>query len=110
MAPTSLLLVLRRDMHALYCLFMAVSSNHYKNMDRDGNRSNKHEEIMKLPILQSSLGIYFLLSQQHSTLPPPRLLPQLHPNSFLAGSRSLLRVMLKVPQPHSPGAVFSFEE
>ena len=41
---------------------------------------------------------------------PPCLLPQLHPNSFLAGSRSLLRVMLKVPQPHSPGAVFSFEE
>lgn len=77
MVPSSLLLVLRRDMHALYCLFMAVSSNHYKNMDRDGNRSNKHEEIMKLPILQSSLGIYFLLSQQHSTLPPPPTPPKL---------------------------------
>ena len=28
---------------------MGVSSNQYKNMDRGGNRINKHRDIMTLP-------------------------------------------------------------
>ena len=74
---------------------MGVSSNHCKNMDRGGNRINKHRDIMTLPKwLQSSVGIYFLLS---CSSPPP--------NSFLMGSRSRLGMVLEIPQPHSLQAV-----
>ena len=47
MVPSFPLLALKINMHALF--FMGVSSNHYKNMDRDGNRINKHGDIMMLP-------------------------------------------------------------
>ena len=75
MVPSFLLLVLKINMHALAFLFMGVSSNHYKNMENSGNRSNKHGEITKLPKwLQRSLGVYSLLSWQQPSPTPPLFL------------------------------------
>lgn len=80
--------------------FYGWFTNRNKN-NRGGHRSNKHGESPKFPRgLQCSLGIYFLLSQQH---PLPR---SSRPRSLWTGSRLLLRVVPEAVRPQAPGRVF----